>query len=98
MLPLVLLNPNVKPGQRTDLTVRSHAQFGDQMPRTTRRDYRYLARISPEKRHRFYEEMRGCDLPSWEVAIERKMEDQAEFVQWWEEKVKDRGRPRKKDC
>ena len=82
-----MLNPNVKPGQRTDLTVRSHAQFGDQMPRTTRRDYRYLARISPEKRHHFYEEMRVRDWPMLEAAVEQKMQDQAEFVRWWEEKV-----------
>ncbi len=36
------------------------------------------------------------DWPSFEAAIEQKMQDQAEFVRWWDEKVKDRGRPRKK--
>ena len=33
------------------------------------------------------------DWPMLEAAIEQKMKDQTEFVQWWKENVRDRGRP-----
>ena len=33
------------------------------------------------------------DWPMLEAAIEQKMKDQTEFIQWWKENVRDRGRP-----
>ena len=34
------------------------------------------------------------DWPSLETAVEKKMEDQTEFVRWWTEKVTPRQSPR----
>jgi hypothetical protein len=31
------------------------------------------------------------DWPMLEAAIEKKMEDQAEFLRWWDEKVRKKG-------
>ena len=36
------------------------------------------------------------DLQADTAAVEQKMKDQAKFVQWWAENVRDRGRPTKK--
>ena len=36
------------------------------------------------------------DWPMLGAAINQKMADQAEFIRWWEENVRDRGRPKKK--
>lgn len=37
------------------------------------------------------------DWPTLEIAIDRKIEDQAEFVKWWGETVKPHGGDRKSD-
>ncbi len=50
------LDPNVTQGQRTDLT--SQRDGKSQVTSQTASNYRKIARLSPEKRHRFYEEMR----------------------------------------
>ncbi len=77
---------------------------GGQLPALTQRKTGLPAKFKPEeakdrdaKADAVIEYAKKVhDWPMLEAAIEQKMQDQTEFIEWWKANVRDRGRPKKK--